>query len=41
MLSDDDLRRQLAEAEADIAAGRLTNADDLADAMRRRRSSAD
>ena len=29
------------EAEADIAAGRLTDADDLADEMRRRRSSAD
>lgn len=41
VLSDDDLRRELAEAEADIAAGLLTDADDLADAMRRRRSSAD
>ena len=41
VLGDEDLRRQLSEAEADIAAGRLTNADDLAEAMRRRRSSAD
>lgn len=41
VLSDDDLRRQLDEAEADIPAGRLTDADDWADAMRRRRSSAD
>jgi antitoxin YefM len=41
VLGDDDLRRQLAEAEADIAAGRLTDAADLADAMRRRRPSAD
>jgi antitoxin YefM len=41
VLGDEDLRRQLSAAEADIAAGRLTDADDLAEAMRRRRSSAD
>lgn len=41
VLGDDDLRRQLSEAQADIAAGRLTDADDLADAMRQRRSPAD
>lgn len=41
VLGDDDLRRQLHEAEADIAAGRLSDADGLADAMRRSRRSID
>lgn len=40
VLADSDLLRQLAEAEADVAAGRVETADELAEAMRRRRSTA-
>jgi prevent-host-death family protein len=37
VLSDNDLMRQLAESEADVAAGRLHDANDLAEAMQQRR----
>ncbi len=38
VLADQDLLIQLARAEADLAAGRVESADELAEAMRRRRT---
>lgn len=38
VLADNDLMLELAQAEADLAAGRVESADDLAEAMRRRRT---
>ena len=38
VLADSDLLRQLARAEADVAAGRVETAEELAEAMRRRRA---
>lgn len=40
VLADNDLLRQLAQSEADVAAGRVETADQLAEAMRQRRASA-
>lgn len=40
VLADSDLMRNLAQAEADIAADRLESADNLAEAMRARRATA-
>jgi antitoxin YefM len=40
VLSDQELVRQLTESEADLAAGRVETAEELASAMRRRRASA-
>ena len=40
VLADSDLLRQLAHAEADVAAGRVETADELAEAMRQRRPKA-
>lgn len=40
VLADHELLLQLAQAEADVAAGRVETADELAEAMRRRRTTA-
>ena len=40
VLADSDLLRQLARSDADLASGRVESADDLAAAMRRRRTTA-
>jgi antitoxin YefM len=40
VLADSDLVRDLAQAEADIASGRVESADELAEAMRARRATA-
>ncbi len=40
VLADNDLLHQLAQSEADVAAGRVETADELAEAMRQRRASA-
>ncbi len=40
VLSDNNLLHQLSQSEADIAAGRVETADQLAEAMRHRRASA-
>lgn len=40
VLADGDLVRDLVQAEADVAAGRLESADELAEAMRARRATA-
>lgn len=40
VLADGDLVRDLVQAEADVAAGRVESADELAEAMRARRATA-
>mgnify|MGYP001816515001 FL=1 len=40
VLADSDLVRHLAQADADIASGRVESADELAEAMRTRRATA-
>ena len=40
VLADSDLLRQLAQADEDVASGRIETADELAEAMRRRRTTA-
>ena len=40
VLADGDLVRDLAQAEADVAAGRVDSADELAEAMRARQATA-
>ncbi len=40
VLADGDLVRDLAQAEADVAAGRVESADELAEAMRARQATA-
>jgi prevent-host-death family protein len=40
VLADNDLLRQMAQSEVDVAAGRVETADQLAEAMRQRRASA-
>lgn len=40
VLADSDLLRQLAQADDDVASGRVETADELAEAMRQRRTTA-
>jgi antitoxin YefM len=40
VLSDSDLLRQLAESDADLASGQVETADELAEAMRQRKTTA-
>ena len=40
VLADSDLLRQLAESDADLASGQVETADELAEAMRQRKTTA-